>query len=132
MKTRWVVLGLALGFLSAAGLAAVGLFALLGRRPPALTPPVRPFTDLETALAQEAPLGWELHRPPQLHGPYRMVPGGSLYDHKSKATVTSRITDDEGRVLEEVRLEATEFDQLVVFLETLHGRRTIAVLKRVR
>ena len=133
MKARWVVLVLAVCFLSAAGFAAVGVFGIAGRHSPVPTPPVRPFTDLDTAIADAAPEGWELHRSPSIPGPCRLLPGGMMLGRGEGRSMTCRVTNADGVVTDELRLESTpEYDQEAVFLETIDGRRTIAVLKRAR
>ncbi len=47
--------------------------------------------------------------------------------------MTSWVKDDDGTVVEEIRLVGTpEFDQLVIFLETPSGRQTMVALKARR
>jgi|GEM_PF-5240880 len=87
----------------------------------------RPFTDLNTALA--AWPGWQLHTPPPHPGPYRPLPGESV---SASGGMVCRVWDH-GAVVEELRLEINPaFDQMVVYLETPGGRRTMAVLKHPR
>ena len=88
------------------------------------------FTDLDTALAPVKAYGWELASPPKREGPYRLLPGGPILAGEG---LVSRLTNEQGVVEEEVKLQGIEgYDQAVVHLETADGKKTIAVLKRRR
>lgn len=129
MKRRRLVVVLALA--AACGGVAAWLWA---RQPsPVAVVAERPFTDLETALAEEGANGWELHISPRVPGPYRLLPGGTVLGGDPNMRSISRVRDKSGAVLEEQELQGNPaFDQIVVYLETLDGRQTMAVLKRPR
>jgi hypothetical protein len=104
-------------------------FAPRGRHAEPVARPERPFVPLEAVVASDA--GWELVAPPQLPGPYR--PLGSHLVAAGHSSATSRVRNDAGAVVEEVRVERDPaFDHMVVFLDTASGGRTLVVLRRPR
>lgn len=93
----------------------------------------RPFTDLATALANDGPHGWELHIAPREAGPYRLLRDGSVLGGSPQTEMTCTVRDSSGAVLEEVKLKGDPaFDQVVKYLETPSGRKTMVVLRRPR
>jgi hypothetical protein len=113
-------------------LAACAAAAWLEWRP-ARPSTERPFTDLDTALAPHLSAGWQVSTPPKQPGPYRALPGETSELPAGKGNAMAFRVWEGGAVAEELRLESNPaFDQLVVYLETEAGRRTIAVLKRPR
>ncbi|MDY3553020.1 hypothetical protein R5W24_002110 [Gemmata sp. JC717] len=114
-------------------LAAVGtVVATSIRRPEPAAPPERPFVPLEAIAASHR--GWDVVAPPQLPGPYRLSPrGGSLLGAGNGGSMTNRVRNDSGAVTEEVLLKCDPaFDQLVVFLDTAGGDRTLVVMRRAK
>src|SRR4051794_12242529 len=69
--------------------------------------PEAPFTDLETAVAGERRHGWVLHVRPRREGPYRLLPGGGMIPADPAQALTSRIHDDAGNVVEELKVQGS-------------------------
>lgn len=126
MRVRWRLL---VGFVVLLGAVAVVLwFAPWGRHTEPAARPEPPFVSLEAVVASYA--GWEPVAPPRLPGPYRPLGGHALGAGNS---TTSRVRDDAGAVVEEVGVEGdSAFDQMVVFLDTASGGRTLVVMRRPR
>ena len=125
MRRHWLLV-----LLCVAGMACASL--AIWQRSRGTLPPERPFADLSVVLSQEVPRGWELHIAPAEPGPYRLLLGGAMLGNGEGTGLTCRVVDDDGAVLEELSLRGTcEYDQLVVYLETPGGRRTLATLKRM-
>ncbi|QEL20942.1 hypothetical protein [Limnoglobus roseus] len=100
---------------------------------PQLSSPARGFVDLDTAVAADTKQGWEILTRPVHPGPYRRLPGGSVIGRSEKEGVNVRVRDATGAVLEDVQLKGNpDYEQTVVYLETLDSRQTMAVLKRSR
>jgi hypothetical protein len=86
---------------------------------------------LEAALVRARLDDWELHIRPQHPGPYRLLPGSNHLGQTEGTSLAGRVFGDKGDVLEELRLQGQPgYDQLIVYLETPDGRRTMAALKR--
>jgi hypothetical protein len=125
MKRRRLLVLLIVAIVAGASFAA-------WRHAPAVAARERPFTDLNTALA-EGPRGWELHIAPRHPGPYRLRPEGPVLGLNPQSELICRVRDSAGTVLEEVKLKGNPaFDQTVVYFDTPDGRKTMAVLRRPR
>jgi hypothetical protein len=109
----------------------IGVAIAIRYRQPEQQPGVRPFTDLDTAVAPDAAHGWKLAVSPRYPGPYRLQ--GAAASSGIGHGLTGRVCDANGAVLEELKLEPIqETDQSIVYLETRSGRLTMAALKRAR
>ncbi len=125
MRVRWLVFVVLLG----AGCAGYWL-SPWGRHAESATRQERPFVSLEAVVAGYD--GWAVVAPPRLPGPYRKsLAGGSCLG--PGGSMICRAQDDDGTVIEEVRLQGDPaYAQLVVSLGTASGGRTLVVMRRPR
>ena len=92
------------------------------------------FVELAELITLETEHGWSIAQQPRNTGPYRLslkMGKPCLMRGESVRGLTCRLRDDQGEVIEEVKLNAlTETDQMVIYLDTADGLKTMAVLKK--
>ena len=95
-------------------------------------PSPAPFTDLETAIAARGwSPHWKVHQPPDIPGPYRLLPGTVTVGTSPLYHATISHPDATGKPVAPIELRGNpEFAQMAIHLETADGRITGAILKR--
>ena len=92
------------------------------------------YVELSELITLELTNGWVVSNSPRLPGPYKITDNSGrpcLMHGEPVRGLNCKIVNDFGEIIEEAKLKTViDIDQMVIYLDTSNGNRTLAVLNR--